>query len=227
MTGQGFTVAVSVLLRPVAPPEVASATIVTAPVEPYGRSMVPFHPLRVRLRTIATEPEVVPAIHRSVTDVGIPPEVIVAANAVLAHAPPPAARADRADGPLSRNVGGADVVVVVDAGADVVVVGTDVVDVDARGTVVGGATTRVDVGRSTVVGAAVSTTSGKGSFCLSMNALWLSASCVVPSGLFDGRLIRLRDAHRADGSAPSSTEGEAGGTPQVRPLRRRSVVGQS
>ena len=34
MTGQGFTVAVSVLLRPVAPPEVASATIVTAPVEP-------------------------------------------------------------------------------------------------------------------------------------------------------------------------------------------------
>ena len=120
--------------------------------------MVPFHPLRVRLRTIATVPEVVPAVHRSVTDVGRPPEVIVAANAGLPQAPPLAARADRADGPLSRNVGGAAVVVVVAAGADVVVVGTDVVDVDATGTVVGGATTRVDVGRSTVVGAAVSTT---------------------------------------------------------------------
>ena len=47
------------------------------------------------------------------------------------------------------------------------------------------------------------------------------------SGLSDGRLIRLRDAHQADGSSPCSAEGEAGGTPHVLPLRRRIGLGQS
>ena len=67
---------------------------------------------------------------------------------------------------------------------------------------------------------------GVGKTCV-LRALRHRLPEVLLSGLSDGRLIRLRDAHQADGSSPCSAEGEAGGTPHVLPLRRRIGLGQS